>query len=161
MLRGLTTTVYQADDLTAAAKWYGELLGIEPYFVRLPYYVEFRIGDYQHELGIMSTQAAAMLRAEGQAEAAATGGAGPAPGSVISYWHVDDIEAAYQRLLSHGATAYQPPRQFGPGFTGASVLDPFGNLLGVMQNQHYLDVLARIPAFELPEVEPVTINDQG
>lgn len=123
--------------------------------------MEFRIGDYQHELGIISTRAAAMLRATGPDEPAATAGAGPAPGSVISYWHVDDIEAAYQRLLSLGATAYQPPREFGPGFTGTSVLDPFGNLLGVMQNQHYLDVLASIPAFELPEVEPVTTNDQG
>lgn len=156
MLRGLTTTVYQADDLAAAAKWYGELLRIEPYFIRLPYYVEFRVGDYQHELGILSTQAAAMLRAGNEA---VEGPAGPGPGSVVSYWHVDDIEAAYQRLLAHGATAYQPPREFGPGFTGASVLDPFGNVLGVMQNQHYLDVLARIPAFELPESERIVITD--
>jgi hypothetical protein len=30
----------------------------------------------------------------------------------------------------------------GPGFVTASVTDPFGNLLGVMYNQHYVDVLA-------------------
>ena len=56
MLRGLTTDNFFADDLTAAQRWYTELLGIEPYFVRpvegAPAYVEFRIGDYQHELGI-------------------------------------------------------------------------------------------------------------
>ncbi len=34
MLRGLTTVNYWADDPGAAREWYGELLGIEPYFVR-------------------------------------------------------------------------------------------------------------------------------
>lgn len=29
------------------------------------------------------------------------------------------------------------------GFTTASVIDPFGNILGVMHNPHYLEVLAR------------------
>ena len=57
MLRGLTTVTYLADDVAAAAHWYAELLGTEPYFARPaegpPAYVEFRIGDYQHELGIL------------------------------------------------------------------------------------------------------------
>lgn len=30
----------------------------------------------------------------------------------------------------------------GPGFVTASVIDPFGNILGIMFNQHYLDILA-------------------
>ena len=58
-----------------------------------------------------------------------------------------------------GATPHQPPRDFGEGFIGASVVDPFGNLLGIMRNPHYLDVLRRIPAFELPEIKPVVIPD--
>jgi hypothetical protein len=37
------------------------------------------------------------------------------------------------------------------------VVDPFGNILGLMHNPHYLDVLGRIPAFELPEIKPVAI----
>ena len=57
MLRGLTTTNYIVDDLRAAIDWYTELLGVEPYFVRevdgAPAYVEFRIGDFQHELGFI------------------------------------------------------------------------------------------------------------
>ncbi|WP_245966849.1 cyclophilin-like fold protein [Sphaerisporangium album] len=32
-----------------------------------------------------------------------------------------------------------------PGFVTASVTDPFGDTLGVMYNQHYLDVLATRP----------------
>jgi len=57
MLRGLATISYYADDMEAATRWYSNLLGIEAYFVRPvggpPAYVEFRLGDYQHELGII------------------------------------------------------------------------------------------------------------
>ena len=58
MLRGMNTINLGAEDLSAAARWYTELLGVEPYFTsevagRGPGYVEFRIGDYQHELGII------------------------------------------------------------------------------------------------------------
>jgi catechol 2,3-dioxygenase-like lactoylglutathione lyase family enzyme len=58
MLRGMSTVNLWADDLPAATRRYTELLGVEPYFTseaagRGPGYVEFRIGDYQHELGIM------------------------------------------------------------------------------------------------------------
>ena len=60
MLRGLTTVNFFADDLAAAEAWYTELLGVEPYFVRevdgAPAYVEFRIGDYQHELGLIDSR---------------------------------------------------------------------------------------------------------
>lgn len=59
----------------------------------------------------------------------------------MTYWAVDDVHAAHQRLLDLGATEHQPPREYGPGFVTASVVDPFGNVLGVMYNQHYLDVV--------------------
>jgi predicted enzyme related to lactoylglutathione lyase len=130
MLRGLTTVSLFADDVAAAAAWYAELLGAEPYFRRPfdgpPVYVEFRIGDYQHELGIIDNRFAA------QPSKAA---------GVVVYWHVDDVNATFERLLSLGATAHEKPTERGPGFTTASVIDPFGNILGVMYNQHYLDVL--------------------
>jgi len=38
----------------------------------------------------------------------------------------------------------QPPTERGPGFVTASVVDPFGNVLGVMHNQHYLDMLSSL-----------------
>jgi catechol 2,3-dioxygenase-like lactoylglutathione lyase family enzyme len=55
MLRGMSTINLWAEDLSSATRWYTELLGVEPYFTseaagRGPGYVEFRIGDYQHEL---------------------------------------------------------------------------------------------------------------
>lgn len=59
-LRGLATVNYCAADMKAAKKWYSELLGIEPYFTRPdpenPAYIEFRLGDYQHELGIIDSK---------------------------------------------------------------------------------------------------------
>jgi predicted enzyme related to lactoylglutathione lyase len=136
MLRGLTTVNYFAGDVAAAVDWYTELLGTEPYFSRsvegTPAYVEFRIGDYQHELGILDCRFAAPGR-PGQI------------GGAVAYWHVDGVQASFDRLLALGATAHEEPVERGPGFVTASVIDPFGNLLGVMYNQHYVDVLASRP----------------
>jgi hypothetical protein len=54
-LRGLSTVNLFAADHAAARAWYTEFLGVEPYFER-PGYVEFRIGDYQGELGIIDSK---------------------------------------------------------------------------------------------------------
>ena len=131
-MRGLTTVNFFADDLTAAQDWYTELLGIEPYFVRsvegTPAYIEFRIGDYQHELGFIDSRFAPSRRSD-------------EPAGAMTYWAVDDVHASFERLVSLGATVHQEPVERGPGFVTASVVDPFGNILGVMYNQHYLDIL--------------------
>jgi predicted enzyme related to lactoylglutathione lyase len=132
MLRGLTTVVYTADDMAAARDWYTELLGSEPYFARPvdgpPAYLEFRIGDYQHELGLIDRRFAPHAAASD-------------PAGVVVYWHVDDIAAAHARLLAMGAREHDPVTERGPGFVTASVVDPFGNILGIMYNAHYLEVL--------------------
>jgi len=57
------------------------------------------------------------------------------------YWHVDDVAAALERLVSLGATQFEGVTERGPGFVTASFVDPFGNVLGVMFNRHYLDIL--------------------
>jgi hypothetical protein len=61
------------------------------------------------------------------------------------YWHVDDIHATFNRLLALGATELEAPTARGPGFITASVSDPFGNILGIMYNAHYLQVLGSAP----------------
>lgn len=126
-LRGLTTVSFWTDDLTAAKKWYANLLGIEPYFER-PGYVEFRLGDYQHELGLIDSRYA-------------PGGSVISPAGAVVYWHVDDVTATFKKLLSMGAKEYEAPTERGEGFITASVVDLFGNILGIMYNQHYLEVL--------------------
>jgi len=133
MLRGLTTVSFYAADVEAATRWYTELLGVEPYFIRPvppdpPGYIEFRIGDYQHELGVIDSRYAP------------TGSATGPVGAVI-FWHVDDVTATLEKLLSMGAKEHQAPKDRGEGFITASVVDPFGNILGIMYNPHYLEVL--------------------
>lgn len=127
-LRGFATISYWAADLEAAKRWYAELLGIEPYFER-PGYCEFRIGDYQHELGLIDSTYAPFDTQT------------PGPAGVVMYWHVDDVHATVDRLLSMGAKQLQAPQNRGEGFITASVVDPFGNILGIMYNPHYLEVL--------------------
>ena len=95
MLGGLVNVNLCAEDDVAVQGWYMELLGIEPYFVRsidrTPAYVEFRIGDYQHELGILDGRFAAHGRSD------------KAGGAVI-YWHVDDVRANFERVVSMGSS---------------------------------------------------------
>jgi predicted enzyme related to lactoylglutathione lyase len=135
MLPGFATISYWADDLEAAKNWYAELLGIQPYFVRPeegpPAYVEFRVGDYQDELGIIDRRYA-------------PAGAAGDPGGVVMYWHVDDVQAIFERLLAMGAKEYQPITPREAGWVTASVVDPFGNILGIIYNPHYLEMLASL-----------------
>ena len=132
MLRGLATVTYWADDLKAARDWYAELLGIDPYFARPdaenPAYIEFRLGDYKDELGIIDAR---------YAPPGAAGG----PGGAVAYWHVDDVAATLERLTAMGATQHEPLTPRESGFITASVIDPFGNILGIMFNPHYLEIL--------------------
>jgi predicted enzyme related to lactoylglutathione lyase len=131
-LRGMATVNFFAADMKAARDWYTELLGIEPYFQRPtaenPAYIEYRIGDYQHEFGIIDSKYAPK-------------GAASGPGGAILLWHVDDINAALERVKSMGATEYDPLTPRESGFITASVVDPFGNILGLMYNPHYLSIL--------------------
>ncbi|MGC4876496.1 VOC family protein [Micromonospora sp. DT43] len=134
-LRGFATLNIWADDVAAATEWYAQFLGQDAYFSRpgpdgSPAYTEFRLGDYQAELGIIDRRYAP--------PGAATG-----PGGTVMHWHVDDLDATVARLLALGATEYQPITPHGDeGFITAAVVDPFGNVLGVMNNPHYLDVLS-------------------
>lgn len=133
LLRGIANVSFWAADLTAARQWYTELLGIEPYFQRPatgpPAYLEFRLGDYQQELGIIDSRFAPDDSSGG-------------PAGAVVYWHVDNVTASIERLRSMGAKEHEAPVDRGQGFVTASVLDPFGNILGIMHNPHYLAVLA-------------------
>jgi predicted enzyme related to lactoylglutathione lyase len=134
MFRGFATVSFYAADPAAAGAWYAELFGFEPYYAvphppAPPAYIEFRIGDFGDELGIIDRKYAPQ------------GASNPAGGAVM-YWHVDDLEATVEKLLTMGATEYEPVTARGDSdFRTASVVDPFGNILGVMHNPHYLEVL--------------------
>lgn len=127
VLRGVATVSFFAFDVDAAKRWYAELLGSDPYF-EVPGYAEFRIGDYELELGIIDKRYV-------------SGNPGTEPAGAVMYWHVDDVQKTFHRLLLMGATKHEEIRDRGNGFITASVVDPFGNILGIMFNPHYLDVM--------------------
>lgn len=152
MLRGLTTISFWAEDMAAAQTWYSDFLGMEPYFMRpnpegSPAYIEFRLGDYQHELGIIDSRYAPP-------------GATTTTVGAIAYWHVDDVQATYDRLLALGAKEHQPIIKRGEGFVTASVVDPFGNILGIMYNAHYLAVLEAHQAIDQIDAEEQTARGE-
>jgi catechol 2,3-dioxygenase-like lactoylglutathione lyase family enzyme len=118
MFLGLRTVVYQVQDLDKAKSWYSGILGIQPYFDQ-PFYAGFKVGGY--ELGLVPEP-------DADAKRAAAG---------IAYWGVQDARTAYQRLLDLGATEQETVEDVGEGIVVGAVRDPFGNILGVIQNPHF------------------------
>ena len=115
MFQGLRTATYQVKDLAKAKEWYGKVLGAEPYFDQAAY-VGFKVGGY--ELGLVPTADAKDKRA--------TAG--------VAYWGVPDAVGEYKRLLSMGATPQQEVQDVGGGILIGAVHDPFGNILGIIEN---------------------------
>jgi predicted enzyme related to lactoylglutathione lyase len=122
MVKGLGTVIYHVTDLNRAKAWYSAAFQQQPYFDE-PFYVGFNIAGY--ELGLDPSQTVT---------SAGRGGS-------VAYWRVAEIEAALQHFVSAGATVAAPIQDVGEGIKVATVADPFGNLIGVIQNPH----------FELPE----------
>ena len=117
-LLGLRTVVCKVPDLARAKAWYAELLGVAPYFDQ-PYYVGFNVGGF--ELGLDPDVSRA----------------GPGPGGSVAYWGVDDMAATWPRLVALGVAVVSEPRDVGEGIQVATVQDPFGNLIGLIQNPHF------------------------
>ena len=117
MILGLRTALYPAPDLARAKAWYAEVFGVPPYFDE-PFYVGFNIGGF--ELGLVPD--APLAR--------------PASG-VVAMWGVDDVGAEVARFHAHGATVHEEPKDVGGGITVASVLDPFGNIIGLISNPQF------------------------
>lgn len=118
MFLGLRTVVYHVGDLERAKEWYSRALGFDPYFDE-PYYVGFNVGGY--ELGLHPAER----------------GIPEGPGGATAYWGVDDIGAAVHRLEDLGARAHSEIQDVGEGIRVATVIDPFGNLVGIIENPHF------------------------
>jgi predicted enzyme related to lactoylglutathione lyase len=116
--KGLRTAIYAVADLPKAKAWYSDVLERVPYFDE-EFYVGFNVGGF--ELGLVPEP-------DVSAERDAAGAA---------FWGVADAEAAYARLLSLGGTDHEPVQDVGGGVKIGAVRDPFGNVLGVVENPHF------------------------
>ena len=114
---GLRTLFTPVPDLDAAKAWYARVLGFGPYFDE-PFYVGFNVGGY--ELGL------------GPSDETHTPGRGS-----TTYWGVKEIRAELARLLELGATANEDVQDVGEGILVATVLDPWGNVVGIIENPHF------------------------
>ncbi|MFN1834958.1 VOC family protein [Balneola sp. MJW-20] len=115
MLKGLRTVAYPVKDLKKATMWYSGILGFGPYYEE-DYYVGFNVGGY--ELGLLP---------EGE----------PAVAGSVVYWAVDDIHDAWDRIILAGASPNEEIMHVGGEVYVATVNDPFGNLLGIIQNPNF------------------------
>jgi predicted enzyme related to lactoylglutathione lyase len=112
--QGIKTVLHPVSDLERATGVYAALLGVEPQAVS-SYYVGFD--------------------AEGQHIGLVPGGAAQGMTGPVAYWHVTDIEAKIAEVTAAGATVKEPAHDVGGGRLVATVADPDGNILGLLQDQ--------------------------
>ena len=53
------------------------------------------------------------------------------------YWGVDDIAKEVERVLALGASTHSQIQDVGEGIKVAELADPFGNVLGLIENPHF------------------------
>jgi predicted enzyme related to lactoylglutathione lyase len=110
---GVRTILHPVSDLAAAKPVYAALLGVAPQ-ADSEYYVGFDVAG-QH-IGLVP------------------GGGPQAMTAPVAYWDVPDIEAALASVTAAGATVNEPAHDVGGGRRVASVTDPDGNVLGLLQD---------------------------
>jgi predicted enzyme related to lactoylglutathione lyase len=112
--QAIKTVLHPVSDLAAAKAVYAALLGTPPQTDE-SYYVGFESGG-QH-IGLVP------------------GGGPQRMTSPVAYWHVPDIEAKLAEVTAAGAVVKEPAHDVGGGRLVATVTDPDGNVLGLLQDR--------------------------
>ena len=112
--QGIKTVLHPVSDLAKAKAVYAALLGVAPQ-IDEAYYVGFEAAG-QH-IGLVPGRASQGMT------------------SPVAYWHVPDIEAKLAEVTAAGATVKDPVRDVGGGRLVATVTDPDGNVLGLLQDR--------------------------
>ena len=116
MIKGLATVIYAAPDLAKTKAWYAAAFGQQPYFDQ-PFYVGFNIGGFELGLDPHASHQGA--------------------GGCVAYWRVEDIDRALAHFLASGASPVSAAQDVGEGIKVARVADPFGNVIGLIENPHF------------------------
>jgi predicted enzyme related to lactoylglutathione lyase len=114
-IEGVKTILHPVTDLEKAKAVYTALLGGPP-TADSSYYVGYDVAGQQ--IGLVPN-------------GAQQGMTGP-----VAYWHVADIEAKLAEVTAAGGTVKDHPRDVGAGRLVATVTDPDGNVLGLLQDPH-------------------------
>ena len=109
-MNDVSLIVYPAADLTAAKRFFRELIGADPY-ADSPHYVGYKCGDL--EIGLVPSA---------KSEAGA-----------LAYWTVSDIAASVEALVAAGGTVMQEITDVAYGLLVATVKDPNGATVGLRQ----------------------------
>ncbi len=112
--QGIKTVLHPVSDLATAKPVYTALLGVAPQ-TDSEYYVGFE--------------------AEGQQIGLVPGGGPQGMTSPVAFWHVPDIEAKLAEVTAAGASLNEPARDVGGGRLVATITDPDGNVLGLVQDR--------------------------
>jgi predicted enzyme related to lactoylglutathione lyase len=112
--QGIRTVLHPVSDLTTAKAVYAALVGVPPQTDE-SYYVGFEV--------------------EGQHIGLVPGGGPQGMTSPVAYWHVPDIEGKLAEVTTAGATVKEPAHEVGGGRVVATVTDPDGNVLGLLQDR--------------------------
>ena len=112
--QGIKTVLHPVSDLEEAKPIFTALLGTPPQH-DAGYYVGFDTAG-QH-IGLVP------------------GGGPQGMAAPVAYWHVPDIEAKLAEVTAAGATVNEPTRDVGGGRLVATVTDPDGNVLGLLQDR--------------------------
>ncbi len=115
---GLRTVIYRVSDLDQAKTWYASAFEVAPYFDEA-FYVGFHVGGYELGLDPDLTEGS------------------PGPGGSTAYWGVAAIEPVFDRFVRLGATVVVPVKEVGGGIKVATLADPFGNEIGLIENPHF------------------------
>ncbi len=111
--QGIKTVLHPVSDVAAAKPIYAALLGVSP-MADESYYVGFE--------------------AAGQHIGLVPGGGSQGMTSPVTYWQVQDIEAKLAEVTAAGATVKEAAHDVGGGRLVATVTDPDGNALGLLQD---------------------------
>ena len=112
--QGIKTVLHPVSDVAKAKAVYTALLGVEP-VADAPYYVGYEVAG-QH-IGLVPN------------------GGPQGMTSPVAYWHVPDLEAKLAEVTAAGASVKEPAHDVGGGRLVASVTDPDGNVLGLLQDR--------------------------
>lgn len=112
-MEGIKTIIYPVKDLAKAKAMFSGLAGVEPYADEA-YYVGYKVAG--QDVGLDPT------------------GHRKGMTGAVAYWHVDDIRSSLQALLDAGAETQNDVSNVGGGRLIATVKDPDGNVIGLLQD---------------------------